>query len=214
MTQQIADGTRATHPSATESLIQRALDKTRATRIVRDPRFLDDEKLPDSERMEVLRQVFERNIRLAQLERLARALSPLLQQEMPSNLLIYGPSGAGKSVTCLHFLSVLKGMSASMGIPFHYFYLDLTTPRTCFGALNELAIALDGSARRYRKGIANEHMQETIIASLDTLNGFVCILIDEADNITVDQDLFLTFLAKTLPKKIRSRIFYLSLIHI
>ena len=195
----------------TESLINNALARTQAKKIIKDARFLDDEKLPEAERIEVLKEVFHRNIRRTQLERLAGALSPILQGESPSNLLIYGPSGAGKSVTCLHFLSALLGMSRTQKIPFQYFYLDLTTPRTCFGALNELAIALDGSARRYRKGIALEHMQEKIITSLNARTGYACILIDEADNITIDQDLFLTFLTKTLPKKVRPKLFYIFL---
>lgn len=211
MTDKIAHGTKHSPTRGTESLINSALARTRATKIIKDVRFLDDEKLPEKERMKVLREVFHRNIRFKQLECLANALSPLLKGESPSNLLIYGPSGAGKSVTCLHFLSVLLDMSTAKQIPFQYFYLDLTTPRTCFGALNELAIALDGAARRYRKGIALEHMQEKIIASLDALEGYACILIDEADNITVDQDLFLTFLAKTLPKKVRPKLFYVFL---
>ncbi|NUM53486.1 MAG: AAA family ATPase [Candidatus Hydrogenedentes bacterium] len=171
-------------------------------RIVLRPQFLDDEKLPEAERVHALREVFNRNIRLKQLERLANAMSSILAGALPPNILIYGPTGTGKSVTCLHFLSSLAALCDSQSVRFRYFYLDLTTPKTCFGALNELAIALDGSVRRYRKGIALEHIQETIITALAEFEGTVCVLIDEIDNITFDADVFLTFLVKTLPKRV------------
>lgn len=197
--------------SATESMIQKAYLSSSSKRVALHPEFLDDEKLPESERIAVLKEVFHRNIRSKQMERLARFLSPILGGGQASNLLIYGPSGTGKSVTCLHFLSTLSSMCDKGHKSFRYCYVDLTTPKTCFGALNELAMALDGNVRRYRKGIAMEHMQETIIASLNSMDGVVCVLIDEVDNITSDSDLFYTFLAKTLPKKVGSRICYLFL---
>ncbi len=198
-------------PQRTESLIQKAFHTSTAKRITLNPLFIDDEKLPDAERIAVLREVFHRNIRLKQIERLARSLSSVLGGAVPPNLLIYGPSGTGKSVTCLHFLSTLAAMCGAKGVSFHYFYVDLTTPRSCFGALNELAVALDGSTRRYRKGIALEHMQEKIVAALSALDGFACVLVDEADNVTADSDLFLTFLVKSLPKRVPVKLFYVFL---
>jgi cell division control protein 6 len=197
--------------SGTESLIRKAYQSSSSLKIAIRPEFLDDEKLPEAERVSVLREVFHRNIRLRQIERLARALSPVLGNELPSNLLVYGPSGAGKSVTCLHFLAALSSMCLEKGVVLQYFYLDLTTPHTCFGAFNELAIALDGATRRYKKGIPIDSMQESIVASLQELSGFVCIVVDEADNVTTGADLFLTFLSKTLPKKVPVRLFYVLL---
>jgi cell division control protein 6 len=178
---------------------------------MKNAEFLDDEKLPEGERMEVLREIFHRNIRLKQLERLARCLSPVVGGIQPANLLVYGPSGTGKSVTCLHFLANLAGICAENGVPFRHCYVDLTTPRTCFGALNELAIAIDPKTKRYRKGIALEHMQDIIVGALQNTGGFLCVLVDEADNITADEDVFLTFLAKTLPKRVPVKLIYVFL---
>jgi cell division control protein 6 len=213
MTQKSSDGTMNSPPdlSGTESIIQQAFLTASAKRVAIHPSFLDDEKLPEAERVVVLREVFHRNIRSAQIERLARHMAPVMGGGSPPNLLIYGPSGAGKSVTCLHFLSALSRMCLEKGIPFFYCYVDLTTPRTCFGALNEMAIALDNNTRRYRKGIALDHMQETVIQALNKIQGLVCIVVDEVDNITVESDLFYTFLAKTLPKKAQARISYVFL---
>ena len=192
-------------------MIQQALSSSCARRIILNASFLDDEKLPETERIAVLREVFHRNIRMKQLERLARFLAPVLTGSQPPNLLVYGPSGTGKSVSCLHFLSSLSSMCAERGIPFRHHYVDLTTPRSCFGAFNEFAISLDGSVRRYRKGIALEQMQEIIVAGLSRATGFAAILIDEADNVTSDSDVFLTFLAKTLPKRVPVRLSYIFL---
>jgi len=213
MGQKVSDGTEHVRRNSkgTESLIREAFISATSKRIVTNPAFLDDEKLPETERVAVLNEVFHRNIRAKQLARVARSLSPVLGAELPSTLLVYGPSGTGKSVTCLHFLSTLAAMCVNKGVSFHYYYVDLTTPRTCFGALNELAMALDGTTRRYRKGIAMEHMQETVIAALSKTDSIVCILVDEVDNVTVDSDLFYTFLAKTLPKKVSARLFYVFL---
>jgi cell division control protein 6 len=213
MNKKISDGDEKNHnPSdGTESLIQDAFISSTKRRIALNPAFLDDEKLPESERIGVLQQIFHRNIRRKQIQRLAPHISPVLGGRLPPNILIYGPSGTGKSVTCLHFLATLSAMCPKKSTPFHYFYVDLTTPKTCFGAFNELAIALDSRTRRYRKGIALEHIQETVIAALNRLDGIVCVMIDEVDNITVDSDIFYTFLAKTLPKKASASLFYIFL---
>lgn len=212
MTQKLSNGTFSSpNASGTESLIQEAYRSVAQRRIAVNAAFLDDEKLPEAERVAVLEEVFHRNIRMKQLERLANVLAPVVGGILPHNLLIYGASGTGKSVTCLHFLSNLRKLCDGSGVPFGYVYVDLTTPRTCFGAFNELAIAIDGKTRRYRKGIALEHMQENIVAALARRKGFLCILIDEVDNITGRDDLFWTFLAKTLPKRVPVRLFYVFL---
>ncbi len=192
-------------------MIRHAFASAGARKIALHSSFLDDEKLPEPERVAVLHEIFHRNIRIKQLERLANFMAPIMGGYLPPNVLIYGPSGTGKSVTSLHFLSSLAHICEMQGIAFRYCYVDLTTPRSCFGAFNELAIALDGSVRRYRKGIALEQMQEMIVAALMNATGFLCILIDEADNVTTDADIFLTFLAKTFPKRIPVRVFYVFL---
>jgi cell division control protein 6 len=213
MPQKISDATTQEEGRAigTESLIAEAFLSATQRRITTNPALLDDEKLPEAERVAALREIFHRNIRQKQMERLARHIAPVLGGTPPPNVLIYGPSGTGKSVTCLHFLSTLSAMCENKGVSFRYFYVDLTTPKTCFGALNELAIALDGHTRRYRKGIALEHIQETVISALGGTRGAVCIMVDEVDNITMDSDLFYTFLAKTLPKKVQATLLYVFL---
>ena len=194
-----------------EAIIQQAYLSASSRRLILHPTLLDDEKLPESERVAVLREVFHSNIRTRQIQSLARHIAPILGDVLPQNMLIYGPSGTGKSVTCLHFLSAIAGLCTSKNVPFQYYYVDLTTPHTTFGAFNELAMAIDSHIRRYRKGIALNHIQEMIIAALSLKIGFVCIVVDEVDNISADGDIFYTFLAKTLPRYVPVRIFYLFL---
>jgi cell division control protein 6 len=138
-------------------------------------------------------------------------MAPILTGGLPSNLLIYGPSGTGKSVTCLHFLSTLASMCAKNNLVFNFHYVHLTGPKTCFGALNELAIGIDRTIRRYKKGIAITHMEHMVIQALSKTAGLTCILIDEVDNINVDTDAFCMFLAKALPRKVPTRLFYIFL---
>jgi cell division control protein 6 len=65
--------------------------------------------------------------------------------------------------------------------------------------LNEAAIALDGSNRRYRKGIPIAYMQANIRNAIQGQTDYLCLLIDEVDNIRPNPDSFLTFFVKTLP---------------
>jgi cell division control protein 6 len=68
-------------------------------------------------------------------------------------------------------------------IAFNYHYIDLTSPKSFFAALNEMAISLDATNRKYRKGIPIEYMQTKIISSISKMNGYLCFLIDLGDNI-------------------------------
>jgi len=52
-------------------------------------------------------------------------------------------------------------------------------------------------------------MQTKIINTISKMKGYLCFLIDEIDNIKPNPDLFLTFLAKTLPRKVSCRLLYI-----
>ena len=89
---------------------------------------------------------------------------------------------------------------------FQYRYIDLTSPKTYFGALNEIAMALDISSRKYRKGIPIEYMQDRIHRAIVQNKGYLILLIDEIDNIRPNPDALLTYLVKTLPRKVSCKI--------
>ncbi len=195
----------------TETMIESLHRAKRRRTLVINPDYLDDEKLPEEERTAVLKEIFNRKIREKQLYRIIAHLTPILDGIHPPSLFIYGPTGSGKTVTLLHVLSTFQKVCEKKGKSFRYAYIDLTSPKTFFGALNEVAISLDGSSKRYRKGIPIEYMQEFIAESINKTPGFLCLLIDEADNVRPNADAFLTFLGKTLPRKVSSRLMLILL---
>ncbi|EFK09953.1 replication initiation protein, orc1/cdc6 family [delta proteobacterium NaphS2] len=207
---EMSDGT-GLNPDSTESLIESIHATQKKRSLVLNPDYLDDEKLSEDERTRVLKEIFNRNIREKQLSRIISHLAPVLDGVHPTSALVFGPTGAGKTVTLMHVLSTFERVASGRGITFRYCYIDLTSPKTYFGALNEVAIALDGSSRKYRKGIPIQYMQTTIIESLGNYDGYLTFLIDEADNIRPNSDDFLTFLAKTLPRKVSCRLILILL---
>jgi cell division control protein 6 len=196
---------------STADLIE-SLHASRKTKaILINPDYLDDEKLPDSQRSAVLKEIFNKNIRQKQLSRIISHLSPVLDGAHPESALVYGPTGSGKTVSLIHVLSSFSEVSRRHGIKFSYRYIDLTSPKTYFGALNEVAMALDSANRKYRKGIPIEYMQGKIKSAVSKYQGFLCLLIDEADNIRPNPDAFLTYLAITLPRTVLCRIILILL---
>ena len=196
---------------STERLIESMHAKRRSNSLIINPDFLDDEKLPEDERTAVLKEIFNRNIRQKQLGRIISHLTPVLDGESPPSSMIFGPTGSGKTVTLIHILSTFQSVTERRSVSFRYAYIDLTSPKTYFAALNEVAIALDSSNRKYRKGIPIQFMQDRIIETLAGYDGFLCLLIDEADNIIPNCDAFLTFLAKTLPRRVHCRLILIML---
>ena len=193
----------------TENLIESLHNLRKSRSVLLNPDYLDDEKLPEAERTKVLQEIFNRNIREKQISRIISHLTPILDNACPPSALIYGPTGSGKTVSLIHVLSTFCTYTQKRKIAFDYHYIDITSPKSFFAALNEMAIALNCTKKKYRKGIPIEYMQKMIISAISKLNGHLCFLIDEADNIKPNPDLFLTFLAKTLPRMVNCRLSYI-----
>ena len=194
------------HSETSLQFIRTLHDSQKNHRLILNPNYLDDEKLPEEERTAVLQEIFDRNIREEQLKRIICHLTPILDSDHPSSLLVFGPTGSGKTVSLIHVLSTFQEYCHTQAVQFQYKYVDLTSPKSTFGALNELARTLNDSIRTYRKGIPIDQMQERIIEEMSRHSGFLCFLIDEADNIKPNADEFITFLGKTLPRKVPCRL--------
>ena len=91
------------------------------------------------------------------------------------------------------------------GIPVRTEYLDLSTPRPCFRALNDLACLLNAS-KRYKRGISLDELMLRIEGALSEYDGYLILFIDEADNVRRDKDAFLTFLVRRLPQRIPAKL--------
>ncbi|MBL1216582.1 MAG: AAA family ATPase [Planctomycetes bacterium] len=173
--------------------------------VVRDRRFLDDEQLIRSEQLEVLEEIFNANVRDTEIRELSSHFAPVLRGDHPCHLAVWGKTGTGKTLTCLYFLNLLAEMCKGKDIQIRHEHLDLSTPRPCFRALNDLACLL-GASRRVKKGISLEELMVRIEASLARYKGIFVLFVDECDHVRRDRDTFMTFLVRRLPQQIPSKL--------
>lgn len=141
--------------------IQHMLNNT----IIKHRRFLDDEQLIRAEQLAVLEEIFHANVRNAEIKELGSHFAPILRGDHPVYLAIWGKTGTGKTLTILYFLALLQDMCRARGRAMQQAHLDLSTPRPCFRALNDLACLPDAS-KRYTRGISLEEMMQRIKAKL------------------------------------------------
>lgn len=183
------------------SQIQHMLDHA----VIKDRRFLDDEQLIRSEQLAVLEEIFNANIRDAEIRELSSHFAPVLRGGHPCHMAIWGKTGTGKTLTMIYFLNLLSQMCLSKKIEMRHMLIDLSTPRPCFRALNDLACLLNAS-KRYQKGISLEEMMLRIESILADYKGYLVLFIDEVDNVRRDKDSFLSFLVRRLPQRICAKL--------
>jgi len=173
--------------------------------VIKDRRFLDDEQLIRSEQLAVLEEIFNANVRDTEIRELSSHFAPILRESQPCHLAIWGKTGTGKTLTTIYFLNLLAEMCQKQKIELRHLVLDLSTPRPCFRALNDLACLLNAS-KRYKKGISLEELMLRIEAKLADYAGYLILFIDEVDNIKRDKDTFLSFLVRRLPQRIPAKV--------
>jgi len=176
--------------------------------VIHDRRYLDDEQLVRSAQLAVLEAIFNDSIRETELKELSSHFAPVLrasEADHPCHLAIWGKTGTGKTLTVAYFLNLLGQMCRQRGIPLRYEHLDLSTPRPCFRALNDLACLLNAS-KRYKKGISLEELMLRIEAALASYTGYLVLFIDEVDHVRRDSDTFFTFLVRRLPQRIPAKL--------
>ena len=173
--------------------------------VIKDRRFLDDEQLILSEQLAVLEEVFNANVRDREIKELSSHFAPILRGDHPVHLAIWGKTGTGKTLTMIYFLQLLDELCRQKKILLRYKHLDLSTPRPCFRALNDLACLLNAS-KRYKKGISLEELMLRMEGALAEYPGYLVLFIDEADNVRRDKDAFMTFLVRRLPQRIPAKL--------
>ena len=173
--------------------------------VIKNRRFLDDEQLIQSEQLSVLEEIFNANVRDAEIKELSSHFASVLRGDHPCHLAIWGKTGTGKTLTVSFFLNLLSEMCNAEKIPIRREHLDLSNPRPCFRALNDLACLLNAS-KRYQKGISLEEMMQRIEARLAKYQGYLILFIDEVDNVRRDKDNFMTFLVRRLPQRIPAKL--------
>jgi archaeal cell division control protein 6 len=183
------------------SQIQHILDHT----LITDRKFLDDEQLIKADQLAVLEEIFNANVRDAEIREISSHFAPILRGDHPVHLALWGKTGTGKTLTMSYFLNLLAEMCRKKNIPMRHEHIDLSTPRPCFRALNDLACMVNAS-KRYKKGISLEELMLRIEAALADYRGYLILFIDEVDNVRRDRDTFLSFLVRRLPQKIPAKL--------
>ena len=185
--------------------IERQIDKILTHTIILNRRYLDDEQLNREEQFEVLREIFDVNVRGKEIKEISAHFAPIFRSDHPNHLSLLGKTGTGKTVTVFYILNFIKTICTKKRIAFRYEHLDLTTPKPCFRALNDLACILDAS-KRYKKGIALDELMCKIEDKLKDYNGYLVLFIDEIDHVRTELDSFLKFLVRRLPQKIAAKL--------
>jgi len=188
-------------PTRLEEKIEKQITSLLQNPIILNRKFLDDEQLDRWEQSQVLREVFEVNVRDKEIKELSSHFAPIFRNDHPIHLSIMGKTGTGKTVTMLYFLNTLQSLCKRKKIPIRHLHLDLSTPKPCFRALNDLACLLD-AAKRYKKGISLDELMFRIEDKMKTYQGYFMLFIDEVDHVRRDLDSFLKFLVRRLPQAV------------
>jgi cell division control protein 6 len=183
--------------SKIEKQIQTLLKNT----IILNRKYLDDEQLDREEQFRVLKEIFEVDVRDREIKELSSHFAPVFRQDNPIHLSLLGKTGTGKTVTMLYFLNQLQFLCKKKKIDIKHIHLDLSTPKPCFRALNDLACYLD-AAKRYKKGISLDELMCRIEEKLRDYRGHFVLFVDEVDHVRRDLDSFLKFLVRRLPQRV------------
>ena len=76
--------------------------------VIKDRRFLDDEQLIQAEQLAVLDEIFNANVRDAEIRELSSHFAPVLRGDHPVHLALWGKTGTGKTLTISYFLNLLS----------------------------------------------------------------------------------------------------------
>lgn len=182
-----------------ENKIERQMRHLLKNTIILNRRFLDDEQLDRKEQFKVLKEIFDVDVRDREIRELSSHFAPILRDDHPVHLSLLGKTGTGKTVTMLYFLNMLQALCGKKNIIMKHIHLDLSTPKPCFRALNDLACLLDAS-KRYKKGISLDELMSKIEEKLRHQRGYFILFVDEIDHVRRDLDSLLKFLVKRLPQ--------------
>ena len=192
-------------PDSIESKMKSQIDTMLSNTIIRRRKFLDDEQLDRETQYKVLRSIFDADVRDKELREVTSHFAPLMRNDHPVHLNCMGKTGVGKTVCLLYLMRLLSRMCAEQNITMRYEHIDLSTPKPCFRAINNIACLLNAS-RRYKKGISLEEMMGKIERKLSDYRGYLVLVVDEVDNVRTDIDTFMRFLVRRLPQSFPGRL--------
>ncbi len=188
-----------------EQKIERQIAVILQNTIILNRQFLDDEQLDRPGQFKVLKEVFEVDVRDREIKALSSHFAPIFRNDHPTHLSLLGKTGTGKTVTMLYFLNMIRNLCKKQKIPMKYTHLDLSTPKPCFRALNDLACLME-AAKRYKKGISLDELMLRIEEKMKDFEGYSILFVDEVDHVRRDPDSFLKFLVRRLPQAISGKL--------
>ncbi|MDY6990183.1 MAG: AAA family ATPase [Thermodesulfobacteriota bacterium] len=188
-----------------EDKIEKQIQDLLKNTIILDRKYLDDEQLDREQQLQVLKEIFDVNVRDREIRELSSHFAPVFRQDHPLHLSMLGKTGTGKTVTMLYFLNRLKLLCRKKKIEIRHIHLDLSTPKPCFRVLNDLACFLD-AAKRYKKGISLDELMGRIEEKMTGYRGYFVLFVDEVDHVRRDLDSFLKFLVRRLPQAIEGKL--------
>jgi cell division control protein 6 len=188
-----------------EDKIEKQIQDLLKNTIILDRKYLDDEQLDREQQLQVLKEIFNVNVRDREIRELSSHFAPIFRSDHPLHLSMLGKTGTGKTVTMLYFLNRLTLLCRKKKIEIRHVHLDLSTPKPCFRVLNDLACFLD-AAKRYKKGISLDELMGRIEEKMTGYRGYFVLFVDEVDHVRRDLDSFLKFLVRRLPQAIEGKL--------
>ena len=102
--------------------------------IIKNRRFLDDEQLIRSEQLAVLEEIFNANVRDAEIQELSSHFAGILRDDHPCHLAVWGKTGTGKTLTLSFFLNLLAAVSVvAIGM---FFFMQFSFDRGFLNYVN------------------------------------------------------------------------------
>ena len=135
---------------AVEEKIERQIQNLLENTTILNREFLDDEQLNREQQFEVLKEIFDMDVRDREIREMSSHFAPIFRNDHPVHLSLLGKTGTGKTVSMLYFLNLLRSLRHKSKIEMRHLHLDLSTPKPCFRVLNDFACLLD-AAKRYKK---------------------------------------------------------------
>lgn len=141
--------------------------------IIRDPSFLMPDYLP--ERLPH---------REGEIERLAKALRPLISGNFGENAFLYGPPGTGKTSVAKYVLRELENSSERVKCVYVNCWYSETKQAVLFKIASALKLIVA------RRGISSEELLERIIEALEKKGLGLALVLDEVDALRSEKALY------------------------
>jgi len=129
-----------------------------------------------------------------EIHELAQILSPALNHETPSNVIMYGKTGTGKTVVAKHVGEELRTQGKAMGKQIHFLYINAQLIDSLYKILQYIGQQLINNTVDVipLNGLSIDTLFAKITQRLDTQKQIIIIVLDESDKIKTNDDALYT----------------------